>query len=44
VTKAFVSTGLKKRDLVYEKFAAAVIKLDELSFADSRQSSFAVRF
>jgi len=44
VRKAFLSTGLKKRDHFLEEFAVAVIMLGELIFAVRRQISFADRF
>jgi len=36
-----LSTGLKKKNNLFEQFAAAVITLDELKFTVCRQSSFA---
>jgi hypothetical protein len=38
------STGLKKRDYMFERFAAAVIALCELQFTIGRQSGSAVLF
>ena len=43
---ACLCTGVKKRDYLFEQFAAAsaIIKLGELRLAVRRQSSFAVWF
>ena len=41
---ACLSTGLKERGQLFERFATVVIKLGELEFAVRRQSSSAVLF
>jgi hypothetical protein len=45
VWTAELGTGLKKRDNLFERFAAATVTiLNQLMFAFRRQSSFAVLF